>query len=69
MRHRKENYIVGFGGEGRCVYGRDNKDRTASLTDPMTLAQAKTSVQKLMKLQDDRTKRYIFKLVPVETID
>ena len=66
---RKHNYVVGFEGEGNVAYGKDREEskyRVSGWTHLLTLFQAKQQVKKLSK--PNRGKRYIYKLVKVESI-
>lgn len=72
MRHRKHNYVIGFGGEDQCIYGKDVKDKrfvnkVADFIQPMTKDEAEFQVKKLDPAKP--IKRYVFKLVPVKCID
>ena len=71
MRHRKQNYVVGFGGVGQCVYGKDEKDerytnKVASYIQPMTRREAEVAAKQLTRTTANR---YVFKLVPVLCIE
>ena len=71
MRHRKQNYVVGFGGEGQCIYGEDVEDeryatKVSSFTQPMTRGEAEVAAK---SLSVGGSKRYIFKLVTVKCLD
>lgn len=57
---RKKNYVVGFAGEGQCVYGIGTGE---AHIQPMTYEQAQHEVMTLN--EDRRDTRTVFKLVPV----
>ena len=45
---RKHNYVVGYRGEGQCVYGeRDEEIHYSNWTGPLTLMEAKIRVGEL----------------------
>ena len=60
---RKYNYIVGFNGENQAAYGQGGS------TVLLTLAQAKREIKTLIKPNYSQSKRIIYKLVEVKTID
>jgi len=71
MRHRKQNYVVGFGGANQCAYGCDaqdlHKNQVASFVDLMTKGEAEIAAKQLSPALP--TRRYVFKLVPVLCVD
>ncbi len=67
MRHRKHNYVVGFSGEENCVYGSDDANEKYCFINPMTRLEAEKQAKTLENSLP--AKRYVFKLVPVMSID
>ncbi|MDD4888419.1 MAG: hypothetical protein PHU85_00685 [Phycisphaerae bacterium] len=66
-KHTKKaphQFLVGYVGDGHCVYGRDGRKLLGLtiFTDKLTLSQAR---RQLRNLYFDRPKT-IFKLVPVD---
>ncbi len=66
MRHRKHNYVVGFGGENQCAYGKDT-DGVYDYVDLLTKAEAEEKTKTLEPSKPSN--RYVFKLVPVLRVD
>lgn len=65
-KKRKHNYVVGYPGEGSCIYGKVDGRRIRedfTIANPMTLHQAASMLNDLHDYP-----KVIFKLVPVETM-
>ena len=64
-RMRKHNYLVGYQGEGQCVYGKEEEGR--GFVDPLTLLQAKRLVKKIVTLtRRGKIKSVVYKLVEIK---
>jgi len=61
MRKSKK-YVVGYDGDGECIYGEDDIYGNSSLIFPMTLTEAK----KMLKELDPSENRAIYKLIKVK---
>lgn len=62
---RKHNYLVGYKGEGQCVYGDEKQGY--GFTTPMTLSQAKRLSKKVFgQIGRKKFKFVIYKLVEVQ---
>lgn len=64
---RKHNYVVGFRGEGQCIYGGKTRS-TEEYTDYvnlLTLFQARQKLRKFPIIKDLK----IYKLVEVKNVD
>lgn len=59
---RKHKYLVGYVGEGQCVYDFKFKSNPRQYVEPMTLAQAKRKVE---ELNTPSAKVAIYELVPI----
>jgi hypothetical protein len=70
---RKRNYVVGFTGKGQVVYGKkisnEVYDRKNSYIDLLTYKEAQKEVRNLLKPNYSKSKRYIYELQGVYTID
>ena len=63
---RKYNYVIGYKGEGQCIYGKD-KNKLSMFCDPMTLFQAKQSAKRTFTLTSrGKTKTFVYKLIKVK---
>ena len=63
-KERKHNYVVGYKGEGQCVYGRqESKGAYTENIAPMTPFQARRMLKKMRCAN-----ACIFKLVPTEAV-
>lgn len=63
-KRKKKLYVVGYDGDGQCLYGKDiigNLDKTPDYIDPMTEFQAKNYLKKM-----PNNEAVIYKLVPVK---
>lgn len=64
---RKHNYVVGYEGDGQCVYGKPEEDGSSNYITPLTLIQAKMLAKKIVdkrcKIID---KSVVYKLVRVK---
>lgn len=65
---RKKNYLVGYKGDGQCVYGRENKFTGLNFIPLMTLDEAEQYVKGLVTSHSDGSvsRGIIFKLVEVK---
>ncbi len=63
MKERKHNYLVGYVGEGQCVYGRLFEGEF-HWAQPMTLAQSKRLLRGLHPTPKQKTT--VYKLVPIK---
>lgn len=63
---RKHNYVIGYEGEGQCIYGKD-ENKLSMFCDPMTLFQAKQSVKKIFCFNNSHLRKtFVYKLVKVK---
>ena len=62
---RKHNYVVGYEGEGQCIYGKD--DNTYNYIDLLTLWQAQKLAKRVVCQQGKKiNKSIVYKLVEVK---
>lgn len=63
--NNKERYVIGWRGQGQCIYGKEQKDGSCNYADSMTLKQAKRLRNKFPKA-NGRQKLLIYKLIPLK---
>ncbi len=56
---RKDNYIIGYEGEGQCIYGKD-KDNLSQFCELMTFFQANQMAKRTCSYNNGRKIKQLF---------